>query len=412
MPPRAPSPELTSGSGFNYEAQVVALFLVDLLLGGEVRALAGGSAMRVQLQRKALGAPLDDLVVIARRDDGRFPELHLQIKRTLQITAARSNTDFREVVLAAWDTLNAPTFPRGISRVGVATEYVATDRHRAVQRLHEGALNAHDAAEFQARMEIPGLYGAAERDVAGAVTQLLEERIGRPPTPEEPWQFWRHFLVVKFETTGEDSAPRHAAIQNLRFGLTDEAAHRARDLLNALEGIAHDATIASLDLEALIERLAGRFPLRSRQAGEEGLEALTRRVRVDAASHLEGFTKRQDPILVELGLEREIDGEREIISHSALVAVLREGYHVVLQAEPGAGKSTTLVQLAGRIIGEAADRIPLLALLPEVALAHRPILQAFAAETAFQGVAWGQWLTLARAGRLILLLDAWNELTA
>lgn len=252
------SPELTGAAGPTYESQVAALYLVGLLVEGGVLGLEGANTQRVAVQRAALGVPLDDIVVVGRRRDGCEAELHLQAKRELSLTAARSNASFRAIVYAAWDTFAAPTFSRGVHRIGGVTEYISFEKLRAARALHLAAQHAHNGAELRARLDVPGLIGESTQSVATSVAKLIEERVGRLPSDEEIWKFWRHFIILHIETSGEGARDKHHAIERLKNNLPIGEADRAAELFDALEVIAREmsATAGSLDRQTLLDRLA------------------------------------------------------------------------------------------------------------------------------------------------------------
>lgn len=52
----------------------------------------------------AYDEPLDDLIVDGRGADVSISRLSLQTKRELTISAATTNTDFREIITRAWVT--------------------------------------------------------------------------------------------------------------------------------------------------------------------------------------------------------------------------------------------------------------------------------------------------------------------
>jgi hypothetical protein len=93
--------------------------------GGEGQGLEAGTVESVALQHKALGDPLDDCVVVARRNDGTSAKLQLQAKRELRLTAAAGNADFRAIVTAGLAALSPPGFQLGADRFGRAMESTA-----------------------------------------------------------------------------------------------------------------------------------------------------------------------------------------------------------------------------------------------------------------------------------------------
>ena len=106
------STELTGGTGFTFEGNVTATFLVSLLIEGSPRGLTGYTCTRVAVQQANFGQPLDDVIIDAKAADGSSARLSLQIKRSLTISAAETNTDFRDVVIKSWETLQNQTCPK------------------------------------------------------------------------------------------------------------------------------------------------------------------------------------------------------------------------------------------------------------------------------------------------------------
>jgi hypothetical protein len=96
---RTTSTELTGGAGFTYEDTVVAYYLVALLR--EEHAVGqDGVVISVAVQQAGHGHPMDDIVV--EFNDAVGPRvLDLQVKRQLRVSAAPTNTDFREILTAA-----------------------------------------------------------------------------------------------------------------------------------------------------------------------------------------------------------------------------------------------------------------------------------------------------------------------
>ena len=99
---RATSTELTGGAGFTYADTIVAYYL-SALLREEHAAGQEGTVTSVAVEQKGHGHPMDDLVV-EFDDGGKQRVLGLQVKRQLTISAAATNDDFRQIVLAAQAT--------------------------------------------------------------------------------------------------------------------------------------------------------------------------------------------------------------------------------------------------------------------------------------------------------------------
>jgi hypothetical protein len=95
-------PELAGGGGFTFEDAPVAIYLGALLGEESAPGLEDRTVVRVAVQQAAYGEPLDDLIADGRGVDDSVARLSLQTKRELTISAATTNTDFREIVTRAW----------------------------------------------------------------------------------------------------------------------------------------------------------------------------------------------------------------------------------------------------------------------------------------------------------------------
>jgi hypothetical protein len=87
--------------------------------------------VRVAVQQAAYGEPLDDLIADGRGVDDSVARLSLQTKRELTISAATTNTDFREIVTRAWATVQKPDFRENVDRVGAVTGTISEGSRRA-----------------------------------------------------------------------------------------------------------------------------------------------------------------------------------------------------------------------------------------------------------------------------------------
>ncbi len=72
---------------------------------------------QVSVQQRAFGEPLDDVIVDFWRKDGCRGRLSLQAKRSLVISAAPSNADFREIIRDSLKTLQKTGFRQGIDQL-------------------------------------------------------------------------------------------------------------------------------------------------------------------------------------------------------------------------------------------------------------------------------------------------------
>jgi hypothetical protein len=149
--PRAQSSELGAGTGFTFEDAAGAFFLVALLDEGYAPGIESRIVTGVSFQQKSFGEPLDDLIVDFKAPGGDKARLSLPVKRSLTISAAASNTDFREVIGNSWRTFRGQGFRWESDRVGVVVGDVAIDRSRAFITLAEAARASIETEHFMAR---------------------------------------------------------------------------------------------------------------------------------------------------------------------------------------------------------------------------------------------------------------------
>lgn len=189
------STELTGGAGFNYEDLVVAYYLAALLLEGHAAGCTG-VVESVAIQQAA-DHPMDDLVVEIRDEAGKR-NLGLQVKRSLRLTAAPSNSDFLSIMAAAAVTRRLPAFQVGRDAFGFVTEHVAVDSLRSLNRLIEWARADVCGADFNRRFETGGSAAAAERTMRTVLQPLTETQ-----TNDEELDFYQHLVALRIDGLGE-----------------------------------------------------------------------------------------------------------------------------------------------------------------------------------------------------------------
>ena len=101
---------------------MVAYYLVALLRE-EHAAGQQGVVTSVAVQQAPVN-PMDD-VIVEFRENGTRRLLSLQVKRQLRISAAVSNTDFREIMTSAVATRRTAEFQVAVDAYGFAAENVA-----------------------------------------------------------------------------------------------------------------------------------------------------------------------------------------------------------------------------------------------------------------------------------------------
>lgn len=206
---QATSTELTGGSGFTYEDLVVAYYL-SALLREERAAGQTGMVTSVAVQQSGHGHPMDDLIV-EFSDEAGSRVLALQVKRQLRISAAKSNTDFREIVASCIATRGSTNFQQGLDAYGFVVENVAGDPFRSLTRLIEWAKASPMGEHFDARFAPGGSAAEAERALRDELKPLLGVK-----TLDEETSFFRHFVTLKFDGLGEGGLLRAEVVNRLQ----------------------------------------------------------------------------------------------------------------------------------------------------------------------------------------------------
>ncbi|MBD3831943.1 MAG: hypothetical protein IE910_01110 [Brevundimonas sp.] len=401
------SPELSGNAGTTYETQVAAFFMSAVLVDGGALGLDGAVAKSVAVQRKALGDPLDDVVVVGLRNDGSEAKLQLQAKTKIIVSA--TNGDFRAIVAASWEAMNDPAFQDGRDRFGAVTQSVAVEKRRNLRRLHDDARYSTDATEFAAKVT---LRGKGAKDVYADILAALTDAAGRAPTKDEEWRFFRHFIAIEIRTTGDDSQERHSATERLRGGLAPSDRLRAPLLFDALDSIARsmNRSAGKVDAEILGDLLAGQFAFHPDVAADS-VEQLTLRAREAAQADLAGFITQRDGAFATtvrpFFLAKPDDQDDAQLSLEAYALKLAIGASGLLMGRPGAGKSTSLIHLATELLEAHDTVVPILVPLPEYG--GGSLIDEALRRPRFRAMGQEGLERLASAGRIVLLCDAWNE---
>jgi hypothetical protein len=192
------SPELAGGAGHTFEDMVAARYLAAMLAQTGAPGIGGRTVMRVALQQRDFGEPLDDLIVDFQsgQDDAR---LSLQLKRSLTISDADTNDDFRDIVRDCWLTLQKPDFRNDVDRFGAATESVAIQKRRDLNNLCDLARASPTLVDFEARFLPKGNASAAAAAIKADIVSLIAKAKTSAPAPDEVYRFLRHFVLLVFD---------------------------------------------------------------------------------------------------------------------------------------------------------------------------------------------------------------------
>lgn len=234
------SPELTGGAGFTYEDAVAAQYLAALVGGTTAAALDGRVVQRVAQQQADFGEPLDDVIVdAASLADGTVMRLSLQVKRSLTISEAETNSDFREVIQRSWQTLQKPDFREHVDRVGAVAGSVAEETSRAFAAVCEWARASDTTANFMQRFVQGGNASATHRAVVEAVRIVAQDR-GAPLSDDQLHRLLSHLVLIRFDFLHAGSTHEADVIISLQRLLASGQAERAGDLWDLLRQFARD----------------------------------------------------------------------------------------------------------------------------------------------------------------------------
>jgi hypothetical protein len=344
----AASPELTGGAGFTFEDRVAAIYLTALIGESGAAGLRGDRVVAVELQRAAFGQPLDDLIVSATLQDGSSARLGLQVKRSLTVSAAESNTDFREVVAKAWATIKADDFRHEFDRVGVAAGSVADGPKRAAQAVFEWARLSPTADDFEARFG-PGIANDRHRRTRDAFFAALQAA-DPAATQEDLRRLFASFQLITFDLLHEGATDEASAVSLLRTYLAPGDAGRADDVFVRLAHIAQESAGAAgqFSRPSLLARLRTRFKFTPAASFRGDLAKLEDEARLAIAEIDDSVEGHHIPRPRLADRVAEAQSKRRFVQISGL---------------PGAGKSVVLRGLVeaalatGPVIFLKADRL-------------------------------------------------------
>jgi hypothetical protein len=329
------SPELAGGAGFTYEGAVAAFYLSSLLAEAFAPGIKDRVVCCVSVQQRDFGEPLDDVIVDFRSATGEPARLSLQVKRSLTISDAKSNTDFREVVRDSWSTMKKNNFRYGIDRYGAAVGAVAPSKADAINKLCEFARESQTTDHFDLRFAAGGNASADVKEVKDAIVALLDEVNGNPCTNEQVHQFLAHFVLIQFDLLYEGAGDPPEAMSRIRGCLVPDEADRAPLVWSRLIELARSSagTAGQFDRARLVRSIAPIARFRGATSLFQDLEKL----KALARSYAEG-------------IQDDVGGTR--LDRAPLLsnidAALSRSRLVEIGGLPGSGKSALLKRIVQR----------------------------------------------------------------
>ncbi len=332
----ATSPELTGGAGFTFEDTVAAYYLAALLRQ-ENAVGQEGIVTRVAVQQAGHGHPMDDVIVEFNHDDTRR-RLSLQVKRRITISAAASNTDFREIMADAVATRATPDFQPDLDVYGFAVEHVATDPFRTFTRLIEWAKSSPTGEDFARRFTEGGTAATVERRLRDELLALIEAE-----SLEDEAAFYRQFAALKLDGLMDGGALRAEIVNRLQELVVSDGNGQALLLFDRLCRIVREGagTARTWTRNTLLSQLRGNVRLKvipNYRADVGLLQSFSLDGMADVSEEIAGYRVERPT------LEKNI---RDRLVECRLVNI---------SGLPGCGKSAMLK----RIASEAAANGPIL----------------------------------------------------
>ena len=303
----------------------------------------------MSVQHGPLGHPLDDVIVEGEGADGISIRLSLQVKRSITISAAATNTDFRGTVLRAHATATGAGFHLGLDRVGIATGEIAEGSRRDFQTLGEWARSEHDSAQFKTKLHTDGVAGN-KRTFFDAVRDILSTKLPEDELDVATHNLLSHFVLIRFDLMHDGAVTDAQTVVSLANHLQPSERARADDLWRRLLALVRvsEGHAASFDRKTLVARLNGAYKL----AGAPSLQETLVRIGTEARHATNDIPNDVDG--VSIPRDQFVQSSRTALSNHRFVQI---------GGLPGTGKSVVLRALVedalqnGPVLFLKADRL-------------------------------------------------------
>lgn len=329
------SPELTGGQGFSFEDAVSSVYAAALLCETTAPGLPGRVVKHLSVQQGSFGQPLDDLIVRAEGADQVSITFSAQVKRKLVISAARTNTDFRETIERANETLSAPGFQVSLDKVGAIVGQISDAAKRSFETLCEWARAESSSEQFIRKLQTDGAAGD-KLSLFEAVRDILSFKVAPGELGAATHKLLSHFVLIRLDLLTEGSPTEAQTVSGLANILAPVDRLRADDLWRRLLALVRvsQGRAAGYDRKTLVARLNGAFRLAGAQSLQGALEAIQQESRLAVAEITNSISGLSVP--------------RDTNVHAVVEAAKSPGF-VQIGGMPGAGKSVVLRSAVERL---------------------------------------------------------------
>lgn len=333
--PKGTSPELTGGQGFSFEDAVSSVYAAALLGETTAPGLPGRVVRHVSVQQGPFGYPLDDLVVRAEGADQVSITFSAQVKRKLVISAANTNTDFRETIERAYETLSHAEFLVSLDRVGAIAGEIADAAKRSFETLCEWARAESSSEQFVRKLQTDGAAGDKLSQFE-AVRDVLSSKVAPGELDAATHKLLSHFVLIRLDLLTEGSPTEAQVVAGLANSLAPADRPRVDDLWRRLLALVRvsQGRAAGYDRKTLVARLNGAFQLAGAPSVQGALEAIQQEARLAAAEITNSISGLSVP--------------RDTSVQAVVEAAKLPGF-VQIGGMPGAGKSVVLRSVIERL---------------------------------------------------------------
>lgn len=343
------SPELTGGQGFSFEDAVSSVYTAALLCEATAPGLPGRVVRHVSVQQGSFGQPLDDLIVRAEGADQVSIVFSAQVKRKLVVSSARTNTDFRETIERAYETLSDAGFQLSLDRVGVIVGEISDAAKRSFETLCEWARAESSSEQLVRKLQTDGAAGD-KRSQFKAIRDMLSSKVSPGELDAASHKLLSHFVLIRLDLLTEGSPTEAQTVASLANTLAPVDRPRADDLWRRLLALVRvsQGRAAGYDRKTLVARLNGAFRLAGAPSAQGALQAIEQESRLAAAEITNSISGLSVP--------------RDTCVQAVVEAAKSPGF-VQIGGLPGAGKSVVLrsavEQLAasGTVLFLKSDRL-------------------------------------------------------
>lgn len=326
--PSGTSPELTGGQGFSFEDAVSSIYAAALLCETTAPGLPGRVVRHVSVQQGSFGQPLDDLIVRAEGADQVSITFSAQVKRKLVISAARTNTDFRDTIERAYETLLGGGFQVSLDRVGAIVGEISDAAKRSFETLCEWARAESSSEQLVRKLQTGGAAGDKLSQFE-VVRAILLSKVMPGELDAATYKLLSHFVLIRLDLLTEGSPTEAQVVAGLANILAPVDRPRADDLWRRLLALVRvsQGRAAGYDRKTLVARLNGAFRLAGAPSVQGALQAIQQESRLAADEITNSISG--------LNVSRNT-------SVQAVIEAAKSPGFVQIGGMPGAGKSVVL----------------------------------------------------------------------